>query len=401
MNDLKLRVMVLDTHPFQRALAVNALQRLGCTQVLQASTASEALATLESLSLDVVICDLQMEDMDGLEFIQHAAASGRLGAVLISSRMSSDIRHSVIRIGELLGVEVLGDIAKPFNATAMHSVLKGYVPKVYEEFVTSIDPLEITREQLKRALVDQQIVPFYQPKFDLLTGEILGVEVLARWKHPFKRVIPPAMFLPAVERFELMDDMLFSLMHQAFGLQRLAATQNIGLKLAFNLHARQLVHSNLSHKIKKILSFHSVSAASVTFELTESGLMDVSAASLENLVRLRMMGCDLSIDDFGAGYSSLQRLCQLPFNEIKLDAEFVREFGADPRCKAVVASTLALGSALGMTVVIEGVENDQTRRELLEIGCSQGQGYWHSHPMAGSDLLRKLTAIRPAHWRQS
>ncbi|VVP33438.1 Regulator of RpoS [Pseudomonas fluorescens] len=401
MTDLQFRVMVLETHPFQRALAVNALQRLGCIQVLQASTGSEALAALESIRLDVVICDLEMEDMDGLEFIQHAAASGKLGAVLLSSCMPSDIRHSVIRIGELLGVQILGDIAKPFNAAAMHTVLKRYVPKVSEEPVARRDLLEVTAEQLRRALVDQQIVPFYQPKFDLLTGEILGVEVLARWDHPFKGVIPPSMFLPAVEGFDLMDDMLFSLMDQALGLQRMAATQGIELKLAFNLHASQLVHSNLSHKIKKILSSRSASGSSVTFELTESGLIDVPAASLENLVRLRMMGCALSIDDFGAGYSSLQRLCQLPFNEIKLDAEFVRELGANPRCKAVVASTLALGSALGMSVVIEGVEREQMRQELLEIGCSQGQGYWHSRPMAASDLLHKLTATPPAHWRQS
>ena len=118
---------------------------------------------------------------------------------------------------------------------------------------------------------------------------------------------------------------------------------------------------------------------------------------LENLIRLRMMGCRLSIDDFGAGFSSLQRLCQLPFNEIKLDAEFVRGLNDEPRCRAVIGSTLALGSTLGMSVVVEGIETAEQHRELLELGCTQGQGYWHARPMDGADLLRctELKIIRP------
>lgn len=103
-----------------------------------------------------------------------------------------------------------------------------------------------------------------------------------------------------------------------------------------------------------------------------------------------MMGCQLSIDDFGAGFSSLQRLCQLPFNEIKLDAEFVRTFEDQPRCRAVISSTLALGDALGMSVVIEGVESEQQRQQLLALGCTQAQGYLFARPMSGPDLLHWL-----------
>jgi EAL domain-containing protein (putative c-di-GMP-specific phosphodiesterase class I) len=130
--------------------------------------------------------------------------------------------------------------------------------------------------------------------------------------------------------------------------------------------------------------------ASLTFELTESGLLEAPATSLESLVRLRMMGCRLSIDDFGAGFSSLQRLCQLPFNEIKLDAEFVRTLEHEPRCRAVISSTLALGEALGMSVVIEGIETEAQRQQLLALGCTQGQGYWYARPMSSEDLLQWL-----------
>ncbi|MDD5442533.1 MAG: EAL domain-containing protein, partial [Pseudomonas fluorescens] len=146
-----------------------------------------------------------------------------------------------------------------------------------------------------------------------------------------------------------------------------------------------------------LLATHQTPCASVTFELTESGLLEVPAVSLENLVRLRMMGCRLSIDDFGAGFSSLQRLCQLPFTEIKLDAEFVRGLLHEPRCRAVIGSTLALGQTLGMSVVIEGIETTEQHQALLALGCTQGQGYWHARPMNGVDLLRWLqrSAGRP------
>ena len=104
----------------------------------------------------------------------------------------------------------------------------------------------------------------------------------------------------------------------------------------------------------------------------------------------RKQGFNTAIDDFGAGFSSLQRLCQLPFNEIKLDADFIRNLAHEPRCRAAISSTLALGETLGMSVVIEGIETDAQRRELLALGCTQGQGYWYARPMAGADLLNWL-----------
>lgn len=128
------------------------------------------------------------------------------------------------------------------------------------------------------------------------------------------------------------------------------------LNLVFNLQAVQLADIELASKIKRILASHQTKGSSLTFELTESGLLEAAAVSLENFVRLRMMGCRLSIDGFGVGFSSLQRLCRLPFNEIKLDAEFVRDLENEPRCRAVISSTLSMGQTLGLSFVVEGIE---------------------------------------------
>ena len=211
--------------------------------------------------------------------------------------------------------------------------------------------------------------------------------MLCRWLHPDKGVLPPAVFIPVLERCGLMDELLFAQLDQALSLQEQARTRGYPLNMAFNLQASQLANSQLTYTLKGVLTRHVTPGSRLTFELTETGLLQAPVASLENLVRLRMMGCRLSIDDFGAGFSSLQRLCQLPFTEIKLDGEFVGNLEHEPRCAAVIASTLALGKALGMSVVIEGIETEAQSQRLLAMGCIEGQGYWFARPMSGQDLL--------------
>ncbi|WP_314385197.1 EAL domain-containing response regulator [Pseudomonas brenneri] len=391
MSFLSLRVLVLEDHLFQRSVAVNLLKQLGCGEVLEASNGSEALAVLQGAgSVDVVMCDLQMDGMDGLEFIQRISATGQVGAIIVSSGLPWDVRRAVSHMGALLGVNMLGDTGKPLQMETLQPLLERAL-STRCAVPQPLPSLELADEQQVRlAICDHQLEAYYQPKFDLRTGAVVGVEVLARWNHPLQGVLSPAVFLPAMERGGLMDELLFCLMQQALALRWQALNQGIILDLAFNLQAAQLAEVELTAHIKRILAAHQTPGASVTFELTESGLLEVPAVSLENLVRLRMMGCRLSIDDFGAGFSSLQRLCQLPFNEIKLDAEFVRGLLHEPRCRAVIGSTLALGKTLGMSVVIEGIETAEQRQALLALGCTQGQGYWHARPMNGADLLRWL-----------
>lgn len=401
MSFQSLRVLVLEDHLFQRSVAVKLLEQLGCGEVLEASNGSEALAVLHQAgAVDVVVCDLQMDGMDGLEFIQRISANGQVGGIIISSCLPWDVRRAVEQMGALLGVNMLGDVGKPLQVGALRQLLELALGKrpltpLLQAQVEVFDEL-----QVRRAIVNEQLEAYYQPKFDLQTGAVVGVEVLARWNHPSLGVLSPAAFLPAMESAGLMDDLLFVLMQQALALQWRAMSQGVELNLAFNLQAGQLADVELTTRIKRSLAEHQAPGCGLTFELTESGLLEVPAVSLENLVRLRMMGCRLSIDDFGAGFSSLQRLCQLPFNEIKLDAEFVRGLMHEPRCRAVIGSTLALGRTLGMSVVIEGIETTEQHQALLVLGCTLGQGYWHSRPMRGCDLLHWLqqenSACQPA-----
>ncbi|MFJ2536539.1 EAL domain-containing protein [Pseudomonas sp. NPDC087614] len=391
MPTLPLRVLVLEDHTFQRSVAVSMLQSLGCREVFEAGDGAQALAVLETVGpVDVALCDLQMEGMDGLEFLQRVGASGQVKSVIISSSLSADLRRAVHQMVTLLGLELLGDVGKPLHVQVLQDLLrKALVRPVSQPPPISANTLA-NEDAVREALAERQLHAWYQPKFNLLTGDASGVEVLCRWQHPTQGIISPAVFMPVLERCGLLDELLFYQIDEALTLQCSARAQGFVLNMAFNLQASQLASSDLTATIRNILASHAAPGSNLTFELTESGLLEAPATSLESLVRLRMMGCRLSIDDFGAGFSSLQRLCQLPFNEIKLDADFIRNLEHEPRCRAAISSTLALGETLGMTVVIEGIETDVQRRELLALGCTQGQGYWYARPMAGADFLRWL-----------
>ena len=393
MPFLPLRVLVLEDHAFQRSVAVKMLQALGCGEVFQASDGARALAVLQAVgAVDIALCDLQMEGMDGLDFLQRVGATGQVKAVIISSSLSADLRRSVHQMVTLLGLELLGDVGKPLPMQGVADLLKKSLDRqtTAQSLAVTATATLASEEAVRGALTNQQLQAWYQPKFNLRTTQVCGVEVLCRWMHPTQGMISPAQFMTVLERSGLLDQLLFSQLDQALNLQCRAAAQGVALNMAFNLHAVQLSNAELTSSIKTILARHNTCGSSLTFELTESGLLEAPATSLKSLVRLRMMGCRLSIDDFGTGFSSLQRLCQLPFNEIKLDGEFVRTLEHEPRCRAVISSTLALGESLGMSVVIEGIETNAQRQQLLALGCSVGQGYWYARPMSGEEFLRWL-----------
>ncbi|NCE90620.1 EAL domain-containing protein [Pseudomonas sp. L13] len=389
MSSLPLRILVLEDHAFQRAYVVRVLEQLGCATVYEAADGAQALALLEAVGpVDVALCDLQMEGMDGVEFIQRVGTGGQVGAIIISSSLPADLRRAVRQMVSLLGLEFLGDMEKPLHGPKLRQLLEKRLQRMPEARPAAQPEPEVASEvQVRRALAERQLHAFYQPKFNLVTGGVEGVEVLARWQHPSGLVLSPSVFMPALERFGLLDEWLYTKMDQALAVQEQARRQGVSVNMAFNLHAGQLASRTLTANVKQLLARHGAVGHGVTFEITESGLLETSTVSLESLVHLRMMGCRLSIDDFGAGFSSMQRLCQLPFNEIKLDAEFVRTLEEEPRCLAVIASTLALGHTLGMSVVIEGIETTAQHRKLLELGCTLGQGYWYARPMSGPDLL--------------
>ncbi|PYC38958.1 EAL domain-containing response regulator [Pseudomonas protegens] len=383
-----LNVLVLEDEPLQRLVTVTALKKVMPGQVHEATSGSEALALLEHCErMDIAICDLKMPGMDGLAFLRHASQSGKLHSVILCSQIEPILRQTTVSMIRRLGLNFLGDLGKPFNLERLTTLLTRYQNQRHG-LVTALKKSELpTLADVIRGLDNGEFEPYYQPKVALDNASLQGAEALARWNHPQLGVLPPSHFLHIMEHHSLLDRLFWQLFDQGLALRRKLAQKGIPLSFSFNLHPSQLASQTLTESIATLLVLFQVPSSSITFEITETSLISAPASSLENLVRLRVMGCGLAMDDFGAGYSSLDRLCELPFSQIKLDGTFVRKMGHHPRSSAIISYTVALARSLGMSLIIEGVETREQQERLLELGCDIAQGFVFARPMPESHFI--------------
>ena len=240
--------------------------------------------------------------------------------------------------------------------------------------------------ELRTALSRKELLLHFQPKVDLRTGQVVGVEALVRWEHPERGLLLPAAFLALVEQSGLMAAMTQEVLRLA--IDQAARWHHAGrpLSVAVNLSPSCLVDNELPDQILAMLAAQVVPARALQLEITEEVLMTDRERARGILARLRSRGVQVAVDDFGAGYSSLAYLRDLPVDELKLDRAFVLPMATDPRAAALVASTIDLAHTLDLRIVAEGVEDAETCRELARLGCDQAQGFHVSRPVPAADL---------------
>lgn len=383
-----LNVLVLEDEPLQRLVTITALRKVIPGQIHEAISGSQALALLESCeAIDIAICDLKMPGMDGLAFLRHASHSGKLRAVILCSQIDLALRNTTVSMIKRLGLHFLGSLSKPFNLERLTTLLKRY-QSLRHDLASPLKSIALpTLGDVLRGLDNGEFEPYYQPKAALDTAAVLGAEVLARWNHPQLGVLPPSHFLNIMEDHNLLDRLFWQLFDQGLALRRKLAGNDLPLNFSFNLHPSQLSSATLTESVTSLLALFQVPSSCITFEITETCVMGACAYSLENMVRLRLMGCGLAMDDFGAGFASLERLYELPFNQIKLDRNFVRKMKHHPASCAIIRYTLALAGSLGMSVIIEGVETPEQQEQLLKLGGSIAQGFLFARPMPESHFI--------------
>ena len=253
----------------------------------------------------------------------------------------------------------------------------------------SRDRLE-TLEQLRTALDTDQLDVHYQPKLELRSGAVIGVEALVRWNHPERGLLYPDVFLPLAEQAGLMRRLALRVLERS--LRDLQAWRAAGhqLSVAVNLSVSNLQDVALPEQVEMLLDAFDVPAAALILEITEDVLMADAPRSQQVMAGLRRLGVRLSIDDYGTGYSSLSYLRALPVDELKLDRSFVSNLTSDERAAAIVRSTLQLSIDLGMRMVVEGVEDAATLTALRAWGCDYAQGYHIARPMPAPKFLAWL-----------
>jgi len=243
---------------------------------------------------------------------------------------------------------------------------------------------------LRQCVARDELVLHYQPKINLVTREIAGVEALVRWRHPEHGLLLPGRFMPEAEGSEVIEPLTTWVLDAALRQQKVWRDQGIDLTMAVNVSARSLrLESDFPDTVAELLSRWGTTAKGLTLELTEGALIE--AAGFDVLSRLHDMGARLSIDDFGTGYSSLAYLQRLPVDEIKLDKSFVTHIATAGHDAIIVRSTIDLAHNLDLTVVAEGVEDDVVLAMLVDYECDAAQGYHFGRAVAAHDLMTWLS----------
>ena len=317
-----------------------------------------------------------------------------------------------VTIGCSLGVAATPEDADDFDdfdALLQHADVAMYAAKneglgvvSYASDLDAQAPSRLTLlGELRRAIDDpEQIVLHYQPKADLHTGAINGVEALARWQHPTQGLIPPDEFIPLAERTGIIRQLTWRILRQALEQNRRWADDGLALHVAVNMSARCLLDANFAAEVMRQLEETGVPPERLVLELTESAVMSDPEREIVVLKTLHDHGVRLSIDDFGTGYSSMAYLKKLPVDELKIDRAFVTGMADDPSDAAIVRSSLELARNLNLKVVAEGVETEEVWRQLADLGCESAQGYFLSRPLPAGDFLawhnNRLQPVNPS-----
>ena len=380
------RVLLVDDEPFIRSMTARLLKDLGCAHFIEAGNGREALAILDEpeADIDLMLCDLAMPDMDGVEIVRHLAGRKQCPALAFLSGTESGVLRAAEALARAYGLRTLGSLSKPASKDGLHAILT-HVSAEYQPKARGRD-LGITDSDLARGIEAGELCLYYQPKVRIDGGALDSVEALVRWTHPTHGLVPPDAFVPLAESSGLIGAMTESLVDLGFRQLALWRTQGFTAHMGINLAPSMLSDVTLPDRFAALASTLSLDPETIVFEITETGVAKEETIYLEIVTRLHMKGFALSIDDFGTGQSSMQKLEALPFHELKVDRQFVHDAHRSPAKRAILEASLGLARSLGMKTVAEGVEQQEDWDLLKSLNCDVVQGFIVSRPLPHADI---------------
>ncbi len=382
------RVLVLDDEPFMLKLLGHMLATQGYTQVTTCDSGHVALDCIDSPNgaPDLILADLNMPEMDGIEFVRKLVERHYAGSLIIVSGEDERVLQSAEKLVQAHRITVLGRLHKPPTPKGLAALLKKWSPP--SQTGARAAEKSYGADEVRAAITNGELVNYYQPKVVVATGEVMGVEALVRWRHPVDGMVFPDQFISVAEEYGLIDQLTRAVLTGALAQAKVWQQAGLGLWMAVNVSMDNLSVLDFPDFVAGLAARAGVPPQGVTLEVTESRLMHDMRAALEILTRLRMKRFGLSIDDFGAGHSSLTKLRDIPFTELKVDRSFVHGAGTNATVRAIYDASLGLARQLGMEVVAEGVEDRDDWDFVRRTGCDLAQGYFIAKPMPASDLPR-------------
>lgn len=377
-------VLVVDDDPFQRSIVAKLLGQLGINKVVSADDGHAAAVQLAK-NFDLIFLDLNMPGMDGIEFLNVLAAHSSDPGLIFFSGEDVRLLEVAEELARGLSISVLGSVAKPISKENIVQLLEQRASQLTLR-QPQVEQKELTEQEVLDGIEAGAIFMFYQPKVDTKTLALVGVEALLRWQTPQGQLIGPGAIIPVAERTGIIHQLTLAIfeasMIQLGGWLR----EGHNLSMSCNFSIPDLMQPNIVESLDAVLQLAAVPAEKVTLEITESRLPEDISKVMSSLTRLRLKGFEISIDDFGTGFSSMEQLRRFPFTELKIDQAFVTGAADKPAALAILESSIDLARRLNIRSVAEGIETGEDLSLCRRLGVDLAQGYYLSKPMAPLDV---------------
>jgi hemerythrin-like metal-binding protein len=352
---------------------------------------------------DLVILDLNMPEKDGIEVMRDLADKQLRPVFILVSGFDERVLHSAKQLAESRKLQVVEMLCKPIDPKEFINILTKVHAECckqasrsevnsanfekYESLALMTSNHVITVAELKQAIAKRELIINFQPQILFKNKQLVGAEVLVRWQHPVRGLIFPDQFIPIAEQHQLMFELTEIVILESIRAYKQFVNAGIQLTLSINLSAQNINELSFPEKLGTLLSSHNIPHEAFILELTESAILTDTSAALDIFNRLRMKDFSLSIDDFGTGDSSLKKLYQSPFSELKIDQHFVMRIEKDSNAMSIVRICTLLAKEFKMKTVAEGVETQEIWNKLKEQGCDIAQGYFIAKPMTADVFI--------------
>lgn len=386
ITDGGFRALIVDDDVLSRDIAASILRRLGAREIVEADSGAAAIAWADAdqSKLDLVLCDLRMPQIDGLETLEELAKRTypRL-FVLVSGADRRTIRAAAGAAARV-GADSLRVVSKPVTLEKMQAIVtamsEAAVLPEQNWNLLQTSPPECSSD-IVRGLASGEFVPFFVPQVQSVTCRADSVEAVMRWRHSRFGVLSEKSFMTVAQSVGVLDQLFFSIFEQSIVQCVAWREKGIAIGMSINVPPSVLTARDLPQRLESAARLHGLAPHQITLEVAETEWLQDRANAQAVLTRLRLRGFGLAIDDFGAGFSSIQQLLAAPFNEMKLDASFMARTLVDRESAVALSSYLAVARELDMTVVAQGVETQLHQEHAARLGCDQIQGSLIGQPM--------------------